>query len=185
MPVPVFVWSAGDIVVSIKILIHVGEALRESGGAKDQFAETSTWLDSFAHDLEKVREFVINSRDAKYTENLVQQIAIIDPQYKKFEDHIQKFDPSLSSNSSISFIKRSGRTLQWAVKELKGHVDGLKNSVSGPLTSINLLLNLQNLSVPLLSWLRPQISLLEDKGFKILQIMCRGLEKHRTLRISN
>jgi hypothetical protein len=80
MPVPVFGWSAGDIVASIKILIHVGEAFREIGGAKNQFAETSTWLDTFAHDLDKVRDFIVDNSDAKYTESLVQQVAIIDPQ---------------------------------------------------------------------------------------------------------
>ena len=74
MPVSVFGWSAGDIVVSIKILIHMGEAFREIGGAKDQYAETSTWLDSFAHNLDSVVEFVTKDPDAKYTKNLVQHL---------------------------------------------------------------------------------------------------------------
>jgi hypothetical protein len=58
MPVPLFGWSAGDIVVSIKILDHVADAFSESGGAKDQYAETSTWLSSFTEVLERVKEHV-------------------------------------------------------------------------------------------------------------------------------
>ena len=69
MVVPLFGWSAGDLVVSIKILYHIGEAFREAGGAKDQYAETASWLDSFAHDLEQIREYVANTPTAKYTDS--------------------------------------------------------------------------------------------------------------------
>jgi hypothetical protein len=77
MPVPLFGWSAGDIVVSIKILYHVADAFSESGGAKDQYAETSTWLRSFAEVLERVKEHVDDNPTAKYTENMRQQVSNI------------------------------------------------------------------------------------------------------------
>jgi hypothetical protein len=72
MPVPLFGWSAGDIVVSIKIVSQIADAFSESGGAKEQYAETSTWLRSFAEDLERVKEYVDDNPTAKYTENIRQ-----------------------------------------------------------------------------------------------------------------
>lgn len=146
MPVPLFGWSAGDIVISIKILYHVADAFSESGGAKDQYAETSTWLRSFAEVLERVQEHVDDNPTAKYTENMRQQVSNIGPHYDQFERYLQRFEPALSSTkSTVSSVRQAVKKVRWAVKELKGHVEGLKAAVSGPLMSINLLISLQNL----------------------------------------
>lgn len=145
MPAPLFGWSAGDIVVSIKILSQVADAFSESGGAKDQYAETSTWLRSFAEDLERVKEYVDENPTGKYTENIRQQVSNIGPHYNQFEKYLQRFEPALSSKSTVSIVRKAVKKVRWAVKELKGHVESLKVAVSGPLTSISLLICLQNL----------------------------------------
>jgi len=145
MPVPLFGWSAGDIVVSIKILYQVADAFSESGGAKDQYPDTSTWLRSFAEDLKRIKEYVDDNPTAKYTENIRQQVSNIGPHYDEFEKYLQRFEPALNSKSTVSITRRAVKKVRWAVKELKGHVEGLKAAVSGPLTSINLLICLQNL----------------------------------------
>ena len=145
MVVPLFGWSAGDIVVSVQILYRIAEAFRDAGGAKDQYAENAAWLDSFAHDLERVRDYISENPTAKYSKDVKQQIANIDPKYVEFERYLQKYDAALASTSSVGAIKRTAQKARWAVKQLKGHVDGLKVAVSGPLMSINLLLTLQSL----------------------------------------
>jgi hypothetical protein len=145
MPVPLFGWSAGDIVVSIKILCQIADAFSESGGAKDQYAETSTWLRSFADDLERVKEYVDGNPTAKYTGNIGQQVSNIGPHYAQFEKYLQRFEPALSSKSTVSSVQQAVKRARWAIKELKGYVEGLKAAVCGPLTSINLLICLQNL----------------------------------------
>jgi hypothetical protein len=145
MPIPLFGWSAGDIVISIKILYQVADAFSESGGAKDQYAETSTWLRSFAEDLERVKEYVDDNSTARYTEDVRQQVSNIGPHYDEFEKYLQRFEPALSSKATVSSARQAVKKVHWAVKELKGHVEGLKAAVSGPLTSINLLICLQNL----------------------------------------
>jgi hypothetical protein len=147
MVVPLFGWSAGDIVVSIKILYHVAEAFHESGGAKDQHAECSTWLKSFADDLERVKEYVDGHPDAKHTKNIKAQIKNIDPHYALFEKYLQKFDKAFDSTSSVTNIGKAVKKAKWAIKELKGHVDELKMGVNGPVMAINLLFVLQSLSV--------------------------------------
>ena len=145
MPVPLFGWSVGDIVLSIQILFKIAEAFKDFGGAKDQFSETSTWLQSFANDLERVREYDTARANAKYTKNISQQVAIIEPRYFEFERYLQKYEPALSSNPTEAAPKKAARKVKWALKELKGHVDILKSKVSGPLRSVNLLLELQSL----------------------------------------
>ena len=144
MVVPLFGWSAGDIVVSIQIIYRIGKAFGEVGGAKEQYAETAAWLDNFARDLERILEHVTDNPTAKYTENIKQQITDIDRHYVHFEKYVRKQDAALSSTSSIDAVKRAFAKVRWAVKELKGHVDSLKTAVSGPLMSINLLLSLQH-----------------------------------------
>lgn len=144
MVVPLFGWSAGDIIVSIQIIYRIGEAFREAGGAKEQYAETAEWLDSFAHNLERIGEYVADNPTSKYTENIKQQITNIDPHYVLFEKYVRKQDAALSSTSNINAVKRAFVKVRWAIKELKGHVDGLKAAISGPLMSINLLLSLQH-----------------------------------------
>ena len=147
MVVPLFGWSAGDIVVSIKILSHVAEAFHESGGAKDQHAECSTWLKSFADDLERVKEYVNEHPDAKHTKNIKDQIKNISPHYALFEKYLQGFDKAFDSTSSVTNIEKAAKKAKWAIKELKGHVDELKMGVNGPMMAVNLLLLLQGLSV--------------------------------------
>jgi transcription-repair coupling factor (superfamily II helicase) len=144
MPVPLFGWSAGDIVVSIQILYRVGQSFREAGGAKEQYAETAEWLESFANDLECVRDYINENQTAKYTEHIKQQIVNIDRHYLDFEKHLQKYDAGLSSKSTINAVKRAFSKARWAVKELKGCVNGLKAAVSAPILSINMLFSFQN-----------------------------------------
>jgi hypothetical protein len=144
MVVPLFGWSAGDIVTSIKILYTIASAFKEATGAKSQYADTATWLETFAADLERMREYTTANPDAKYTRNILTQIERIDTDYQDFETYLQKFNKGLSSTSKASTIVGAAKKVKRTLKELKGKVDCLKNAVLGPLTFINLLLALQS-----------------------------------------
>jgi uncharacterized membrane-anchored protein YhcB (DUF1043 family) len=63
-----------------------------SEGAKEQYAETAEWLDSFARDLERILEHVTDNPTAKYTENIKQQITNIDRHYVHCEKYALKQD---------------------------------------------------------------------------------------------
>jgi anaerobic ribonucleoside-triphosphate reductase len=143
MVVPLFGWSAGDIVTPIKILSTIAGAFKEATGAKSQFAEASTWLESFASDLERMNEYTTENPDAKYTKNIIEQVASIHSHYAEFEMYLQKFDNGLSSTRDASVITVVVKKIKWTFKELKGKVDSLKFAVTGPILSINMLLMLQ------------------------------------------
>lgn len=148
MVVPFFGWSAGDIVLTVQILTQIASAFRKAGGAKDSYAETHLWLTSFSRVLERVRIYANTTPAGTHRNDILAQIAIIDPRYKIFEDYLSKYDKSLSSQSSRSAIKAAFRTIRWSIKELKGHVDSLKHKSSDSVTQLVLLLVLEQASVP-------------------------------------
>ena len=104
---PGFGWSAGDIVISIQIVYHVSHAFRKVGGARDKYADTQAWLRSFALLVEAVRTFASTTPIGPRRDNILDQIAIIDPVFKKFEQCLAKYHPSLSSGSSTFMIKHA------------------------------------------------------------------------------
>jgi hypothetical protein len=145
MVVPLFGWSAGDIVISIKILKEIGAAFRSVDGAKFQYAETSLWLESFASSLERVKDYLSANPDAKYTAQISQQVSTIDNAYALLEKYLQRYDKGLSSSQPANAVVAAVKKVKWALKELKGEVEKLKLAVTGPLLKINLLLHLQEL----------------------------------------
>jgi hypothetical protein len=126
----VFGWSAGDIVVSIQILLRVAQGFREAGGVKEQYAETAAWLESFARDLDHIRDFVNENQSAKYIEHVKQQIVNVGRHYLDFEKHLQKYDVGLSSKSTVNAVKRASSEARWTTKELKGCVNGSKAALT-------------------------------------------------------
>jgi hypothetical protein len=143
MVVPLFGWSAGDLVTSIKILYSVASAFKDASGASSQYKETASWLESFASDLERMREYITENPDARYTKNIVEQVGRIDKYYGEFETYLQKYDKGLSSSKGSNVVVGAGKKVKWALQELKGKVDSLKFAVTGPIVSLNLLLALQ------------------------------------------
>lgn len=109
MTIPLLGWSAGDIVVPIQILTQVSFAFRNAGGAKASYAEAWNRLTSLTRVLECVRVYANTTSAVRYRDEILAQIAIIDPQYKKVEDYLWKYDKSLSSPSTQSVINVSFR----------------------------------------------------------------------------
>jgi hypothetical protein len=143
MVVPLFGWSAGDLVTSIKILCAVAGAFKDTTGAKSQYTDTATWLESFASDLKHMNEYTSQNPNARYTASIIEQVARINMHYQKFEQYLQKYDKGLSSNAHANTITAIVKKIKWTLKELKGKADSLKLAVTGPILSINLLLALQ------------------------------------------
>lgn len=145
MVVPLFGWSAGDIVVSIKILRQVGAAFKNTDGAKDQYAEAASWLELFASQLEHIKTYIEANPNARFTSDVAKQIVVIGNAYDKLEKYLRKYEKGLSSHETSNTVTASVKKVKWAVKELKGEVDKLKSSTAAPILQINLLFHLQEL----------------------------------------
>src|SRR5271170_5460287 len=128
MVVPLFGWSAGDVVLSIRVLYRVSRAFKDAGGAQRQYMGVAAWLESFAHDLDRVREFLASTSASPCIPGIKKKMEIIDPAYAKFESYLEKYhalDETLSSKPLKHSIKAKQRakTIVWALKEMNGHVD--------------------------------------------------------------
>ena len=78
---PLFGWSAGDVVQSIRIIKKLCEAFKDVDGAETEYAEATAFLESFARILASIREFTNANPQAKYTTDIVEQIKLIDRPY--------------------------------------------------------------------------------------------------------
>jgi hypothetical protein len=132
MVVPLFGWSAGDVVLSIKLLYRVSKAFRDAEGAQKQYAEVAAWLESFAGVLDRIRDFITDSPRSACVPGILKILENIDLAYAKFENYLTKyqvFDESLSSNPAHHFgsTRKNARTIMWALREMNDHVNTLKS----------------------------------------------------------
>lgn len=146
MVLPYFGWSVGDIAVAITILYKISTAFKEAGGAVDQYSETISFLEVFALTLNRLKEYTLSNAEAKFSNDIVDQVKIVSAQYTRFEDYLQTYDPTLSSKPTKKRIKAVGKKVKWAIDELREKVNELKAGVSNPLMFIHPLLSLQLLS---------------------------------------
>ena len=150
MVAPLFGWSAGDIVQSIKIINKICDAFKESGHASIKYAESTAFLEGFKSILSHIKDYTNDSPAAKYTEAINEQVKLIDASYSQFEKHILKFYPALGTSSTQSEIRKAPKRIKWALKELSdvsGKVAELKKAVADPVVLIGPLLQLQSLYV--------------------------------------
>ena len=97
----------------MRVLKKVVEALRETGGATEKYAETATWFESFARVLEQVKDFCSNKPDTGYQKDIAEQVSKIDLHYALFESYLERFDPSLNSKSSVNKVKTAAKKVEW------------------------------------------------------------------------
>jgi len=157
MVVPLFGWSVGDVVTTIKILYAIGSTFKESTGATKQFTDTASWLESFASDLARITDLVAKYHDpqqpAQWTQNIVDHVKTINAYYTEFEKYLQKFDKALSSKTDLSsktasnLVQTAAKKVGWTLRELNGKVESLKSGVNEPLLRIHLLFQVQLLYV--------------------------------------
>lgn len=148
MVAPAFGWSAGDLAVSITIIIKISEAFKKAGGASSQFAETTAFLDAFEATLQRIKDYTNDDANAKYTQSIVEQVKLIDGPYSKFEKYMQDFCPALGETSTQSTVRKAPRKIRWALKELSevsGEIAKLKKAITDPMLFIGPLLLLQTL----------------------------------------
>lgn len=145
-----FGWSAGDIVVSIHILVKICEAFKEAGGASSRFEESRGFLEGFKAILSKLDAHSRRNPNLENAAEIAQQLKLIDAPYCRFEKFMLDFQPALGPTSTYSSIRKAPRKVTWAVKELStvsGKVAELKKEICDPLILVESLMQLQSLYV--------------------------------------
>lgn len=150
MVTPMFGWSAGDIVNSIRIILVIYEAFKEAGGATSRYEEITAFLEGFRITLSKLDAHSRRNSTLENAAEIAQQLKLIDAPYCRFEKFMLVFQPALAITSTYSSIRKAPRKVKWAVKELStvsGKVAELKKEVCDPLMLVKSLIQLQSLYV--------------------------------------
>lgn len=115
MPVPAFGFSFGDCVTAIELIRKISKALRETGGAADEFHLVLQDL----HNLQQILEVLQTLRPAGASTSHVNAIrgtslGCLIP-LREFSAKLEeRFGPALHVGSTKSPFARFGRKAQWA-----------------------------------------------------------------------
>ncbi|KAH9222220.1 hypothetical protein DL95DRAFT_381026 [Leptodontidium sp. 2 PMI_412] len=137
-----FGWSVGDLIAAIQILVQVGQALKDSGGAADEYCEDSLFLQSLAATLEKLRQ------NPDSINGIKEQVEAVHTAVKELGTELAtKFEKSLAQQTSRNKWKVLLCTAPARIEYtffVSKKVKRLREQCSGPLQTVQLSLQLYN-----------------------------------------
>jgi hypothetical protein len=141
-----FGWSACDLVQAITIIHKVCKALKDTGGASDEYQQTVAFLRSLAVTLDTLRAFdggLVDSDDLAFTQA---QIDLVQEPVQKFTSEIEaKFESKLGAQAAKGVrgtISGGHRKAQWALT-ISNESKSLHEKISIPLCAIQVKAGLQ------------------------------------------
>lgn len=137
-----FGWSAGDIAIAVKFLCKVTIALKEAGGAKDDFQDTTSFLKTLTQTLEHLIALQNAQLDQEILENLRDQCDQIKGPVNTFLSDVEKYEHALGVQSTMSMLRNAPRKLQWALFSSK-KATVLKERIAVPMAAASLILGKQ------------------------------------------
>jgi hypothetical protein len=147
MAAPGFGFSFGDFVSTIKIVKDICRALRDTGGAKDEFQHVLIDLQHLGILLEQLNHGVWDhGGDAGHLNAIKGMALTCKTPLQEFLDKMEKYK-SLQGTSIKGFKARLGseaRKVQWAIG-MKEEVEKFRTVVIAKMVSINLLIQLHTL----------------------------------------
>ena len=84
MVAPYFGWSAGDVLLGIKVITKVCQAFSTNHGAMVAFAETKRFLGILEMTLKRLERYSTDSLDGVYTNDIVCLLQVIEKPFKDF-----------------------------------------------------------------------------------------------------
>jgi len=138
MAVP-FGFSAGDFIAALKVVRDVIDALRDSGGAGEDYRELIHELYTLETALLEVKRVELDDEQHAQRVALRQAASQCHGTIDEFWKKIQKYQPHLRSEGSNSRVKDGWRKIQWALCR-KEDVASFRAKLRGHTGSINVLL---------------------------------------------
>lgn len=139
-----FGWSASDIAECIKLLVKVGNALKDSGGSAAEYQSAVDFLKGVETTVQGVDNILQNHPDLKYQAAFEEHATNLMTAVTHFREKTDGYDTSLGANATTSKTKKTWKKIKLA---LFGHVEELKLAVSYPQSVVNDLIGLQGLLV--------------------------------------
>ncbi|KAG4262946.1 hypothetical protein FPRO04_12718 [Fusarium proliferatum] len=146
MTVPAFGFSAGDFVSAVNLIVDITKALKNTGGAAEDYlqvlADLNLLKDVLSH-LQQQQTGATRQRSSNpFAEHARKQADLTLSTLANFLDLISKFDASLGHQRSSAWYRGVGRKAQWALVYSK-HVDDLRSRIGTQIQTLNLVTQLQ------------------------------------------
>ena len=147
MAVP-FGFSVGDFVAAIGVIAKVSKALKDSGGASDEYQHVLRDLQQLELIFSQLLPAAPGAADGSTTANPAIQthVKISLQVLQAFLTRISKFEESLGSGAPRGPFHGGRRKAQWALHYSK-EVDKLRKEIGTQVNSLNTLLGTENLFV--------------------------------------
>lgn len=140
-----FGWSVGDLVGAAQLLWKIMIALKDAGGASDEYGEETAFLQSLVFTLRHLDalQFAPLERDVLLSlqEHCIQ---VREPVLLFLKDIQHRFQGSLGQKQSWTNAVATSRKVQWALSVSK-RVRRLRRRISGSIDAIQLCLSHQTL----------------------------------------
>ena len=139
MAAPGFGFSAGDFIAAIDVTIKVTKALRDAGGAADEYRSVVQELTLLRSVLDQVQD---GGRTGPFKDFAKAQADITLSTLSEFLGTISKFDAALGQQAGSGWYRGAGKKARWALKYAK-EVEKLRARVGTQLQVLNALLTLE------------------------------------------
>ncbi|KAH6847187.1 hypothetical protein B0I37DRAFT_374439 [Chaetomium sp. MPI-CAGE-AT-0009] len=136
---PAFGFSAGDFIAAVGLLVNVTNALKDAGGASDEYRSLVRELRLLERVLKQPH--LRQGTQAVFSADITQQTDLTLDTLSSFLQTISKFDAKLGPQAASGWHHGVGRKTQWAVAYAK-EVEKLRVKVATHLAELNVLLQL-------------------------------------------
>ena len=136
-----FGFSIGDFIAVVNLLRQVGIALKDSGGARDDFWNTITKLETTRAILSCIANFEGSKEDLATVHAIHSLASQIQGDVERFISKIQRYQGKIGSVQARHFGYSTFAKIRWS-QSVAGDVRRLYEDVDSKLTSLSLLFNL-------------------------------------------
>ena len=142
--VPAFGFSVGDFVAVIQLINKISKAVRDAGGAVEDYQDTVSELESLKEIFKRLDS---SHASPSWGENLSLPIKAhtesVLESLTRFSHVISKFDSNLGKTAPKGWTQGSWKKVQWSIQYAK-EVEKLRASVGTCLSALNLLVDLED-----------------------------------------
>lgn len=139
---PAFGFSAGDFIAGVTLIVNVTKALKDAGGASDEYRSLVQELGLLERILKQLHARQGQGATNVFAADVTQQTDLTLTTLSSFLETISKFDAKLGEQAPSAWHHGTARKAQWAVTCAK-EIEKLRVKVGTHLSELNLLFQLQ------------------------------------------
>ena len=139
-----FGWSAGDIITAISVVTKVVSALKDAGGASEQYQQTITDLETLEVVLQYIQHLKPENSNFAQVSAICAQSEASERALRNLIDGFQQFEKRLGGGAPKGWYFGMHRKAQWALFASK-EIDKFQSRIGMKLQGIQFLLQCHQL----------------------------------------